>query len=151
MNQSWILPPHIRDEMLQDGQDRYPEEACGLLFGSLNGRIGTIERYLPVANHSQIPLHAFELDPAIWVRSCFDPRLIGVYHTHPTSPPQPSSEDLRQLPNFADRLQLYLIGGRMNPSNDKPPGEPDGFMLHAYGISAYSGGYRLLPIKLREN
>lgn len=160
MNQSWILPPDIRDEMLQDGQQRYPEEACGLLLGTFDGRIGRIERYFPVANHSQTPLHAFELDPVSWVRSCFDRQLIGVYHTHPNSPPRPSPEDLRQLPNFADRLRLYLIGGRMhsfndkpnaNPSNDKPPGEPDGFTLQAYGISAHTGGYSLLPVKLRED
>lgn len=150
MEQFWIVPPHIRDEMLQDGQERYPEEACGLLFGTLDSRIGRIERYLSVPNRSQTPLHAFELDPAAWVRSCFDPQLIGVYHTHPNSPPQPSPEDLRQLPHFADRLRLYLIGGRMNPSNDKPPGEPDGFMLQAYGISADTSGYRLLPVQLQD-
>lgn len=150
MDPLWIVPLDIQDEILLDGQRRYPEEACGLLFGTFDGRRGTIERYLSVSNHAEAPQHAFELDPAVWVRSCFDPQLLGVYHTHPGTPPLPSPEDLRQLPNFAARVKLYLIGGRPAPTK-KPPGKPDGLILQAYGIDAQDGGYVLRPIKIRES
>ncbi|WP_178021823.1 M67 family metallopeptidase [uncultured Paenibacillus sp.] len=150
MDQFWILPPDVRKEMLRDGQQRHPMEACGLLFGTFDGRTGRIERYLAVANRSNAPLHAFELDPAVWVRSCFDPRLIGLYHTHPSTPPLPSPEDLLQLPNFAAQIRLYLIGGRPAQATNKPPGEPDGFRIHAYGIDSCNGEYALLPVKLEE-
>lgn len=150
MDQVWILPPAIRDELLRDGFQRHPHEACGLLFGTFDGRTGIIERYLSVTNLSEAPLHAFELDPAVWVRSCFDRQLIGLYHTHPGSPPLPSPEDLRQLPNFAAQIRLYLIGGRPSPTNDKPPGRPGGFSIQAYGIQSDGGNYSLLPVKLRE-
>ncbi|MCH1642418.1 Mov34/MPN/PAD-1 family protein [Paenibacillus timonensis] len=149
MNQFWILPLGVQDEMLRDGRQRYPMEACGLLFGTFDGRMGgRIERYLPVANHSKAPHHAFELDPSVWVRSCFDPRLIGLYHTHPSSLPLPSREDLLQLPNFAARIHLYMIGGRLAQEYNKPPGEPDGFRIHAYGIDSHDGDYALFPVKL---
>ncbi|MNW44830.1 hypothetical protein D3C74_220770 [compost metagenome] len=151
MNQFWMLPAKIRDEMLRDGLQRHPEEACGLLFGTFDGRQGTIQRYLSIANHSKTPLHAFELDPAVWVRSCFDPQLIGLYHTHPSSPPLPSPEDLRQLPIFAAQIHLYLIGGRVSFANDKPPSGPDGFRIQAYGIDSNGTGYTLLPVQLQEN
>lgn len=150
MDQFWILPPNVREEMLQDGQQRHPLEACGLLFGTFDGRIGRIERYLSVANHSKAPLHAFELDPAAWVKSCFDPQLIGLYHTHPNSPPLPSPVDLCQLPSFAAQIRLYLIGGRTAPANEKPPGIPDGFKIQAYRINQHEGSYALLPVALKD-
>ncbi|MGP0587757.1 Mov34/MPN/PAD-1 family protein [Paenibacillus timonensis] len=150
MNQFWMLPPKIRDEMLRDRLQRHPEEACGLLFGTFDGRQGTIQRYLSVANHSKTPLHAFELDPAVWVRSCFDPQLIGIYHTHPSSPPLPSPEDLRQLPIFAAQIRLYLIGGRSSSAQDKPSGGPDGFRIQAYAINSHDGDYTLLPVHLQN-
>lgn len=151
MNQFWILPQKIRDELLSDGLQRHPEEACGLLFGTFDDQLGFIHRYLPVVNHSRAPLHAFELDPAVWVRSCFDSQLIGIYHTHPNSPPLPSPEDLRQLPYFAAQIHLYLIGGRSSSPQDKPPSGPDGFRIQAYGINSHDGDYTLAPVQLQDS
>ncbi|MCK8488793.1 M67 family metallopeptidase [Paenibacillus sp. MBLB2552] len=151
MNQFWILPPKVRDELLSDGLQRHPEEACGLLFGTFDGQIGFIQRYLPVVNHSMAPLHSFELDPAVWVRSNFDTQLIGIYHTHPNSPPLPSPEDLCQLPNFAAQIRLYLIGGRSPSAQDKPSSGPDGFRIQAYAIDSNDGDYTLLTVHLQDS
>ncbi|WP_285889960.1 M67 family metallopeptidase [Paenibacillus macerans] len=135
----WILPADIRRQMLEHGRDCYPEEGCGLLFGTnADSAVKVITSYLPVANTSPAPLHRFELAPAEWVRSCFDPALVGIFHTHPTSKPVPSPEDLKQLQHFAAQIRLYFIG---SPAGDeKPPGKPDGWSLNAYSIVREADG-----------
>lgn len=139
MDHQWILPAEVRDQLKEDGQRRWPEEACGLLFGTRQPGRTVIEHYLPVRNQANEPLHAFDLDPAVWVKSCFDPQLVGLYHTHPTSLPQPSPEDLRQLPNFAAAIRLYLIGSPAAAMN-KPSGRPDGLALNGYAVERRSDG-----------
>ncbi|MGG6313460.1 M67 family metallopeptidase [Paenibacillus macerans] len=145
MNQKWILPSVVRTALTEDGQRRYPEEACGLLFGTIRDNEAVIERYLPVPNRANDPLKTFELDPEIWIKSCFDAKLIGVYHTHPAAPPLPSPKDLRELPNFAAQIKLYAIGSPAIPKN-KPPGEPDGYHIKAYVIEPKAGSYSLRPV-----
>ncbi|MED4957336.1 M67 family metallopeptidase [Paenibacillus sp. FSL R5-0527] len=139
MENKWIIPDGIRRQMLEHGRNCFPEEGCGLLFGTnAESPFTVITGYLPVANTSPAPLHRFELAPDEWVRSCFDPSLVGIFHTHPTSRPVPSPEDLKQLQHFAAQVQLYLIGSPAG--NDKPPGEPDGWSLNAYSIVREADG-----------
>lgn len=129
-----IADPVLHTTLWEDSLRRSPEEACGLLFGTVEEKKITIVRYLPVTNISKDPRRAFELEPAAWVSSSFNPKLIGIYHSHPTAPPEPSSEDLRQLPLFAGKIVIYLIGSLMQ--GKKPPGEQGDFLIHAYAVEA---------------
>ncbi|MNJ62794.1 hypothetical protein D3C77_586490 [compost metagenome] len=95
---------------MEDSLTRHPEEACGVLLGDITADSAVIDNYLPIRNISSQPRQNFLLDPRQWVTCCYNPRLIGLYHSHPSAPPVPSDTDLQQLPLFADLLKLYVIG-----------------------------------------
>lgn len=134
------LPESIRNLLAKDSFDRDPDEACGALFGRVTKELITVESYTPLANTAKNPRHAFAFDPAEWVRCCYASGLIGIFHTHPTSPPLPSPSDMEGLQHFGSLLSLYLIGSK-HPANDvanqdeMPPGTPDGFLLNAYLVT----------------
>ncbi|GAF06497.1 hypothetical protein JCM16418_454 [Paenibacillus pini JCM 16418] len=98
-----------------------PMEICGVLRGtSQAGRIHIIE-FIPILNTSSEPFHHFTLQPEEWIRQCLNPQgLIGIVHSHPRTPPIPSSEDLNQLPMFGQLIQTYFIA---SPA-------PDGVSIH---------------------
>ncbi|RCX21709.1 JAB domain-containing protein similar to deubiquitination enzymes [Fontibacillus phaseoli] len=127
------LPVQVRTLLEKDYEDRYPKEACGALFGHLSKETVIAENYLPLSNIAEDPRHAFAFDPVEWVRCCYAADLIGIYHSHPTSLPVPSSLDIQELQHFGSLLSVYLIGGRT--TKEKPSGNiPDGFYVHAYSV-----------------
>jgi proteasome lid subunit RPN8/RPN11 len=74
----------------------YPDEACGLLFGSAE-RVTRIQR---VGNVAPDPRNSFEIDPAELLRAQREGRgqgdlLLGWYHSHPGGSPLPSARDAR--------------------------------------------------------
>ncbi len=139
------LPKPIRDLLAEDGLNRYPQEACGALFGSLEQEVVQVNGYAPLSNIAANPLHAFVFDPAEWVRCCYNSDLVGIFHTHPTSPPCPSLSDMEGLQYFGSLLSLYLIGSSIPEGNGsvqtkEPPGSPDGLYLNAYSVARRSNG-----------
>ncbi len=91
-----IAPEALRT-VVAASEAAYPEEACGLLVG--NGwRIGAAH---PSANLAADPRTAFEVDPGLRLKlhkalRGADKAVVGVYHSHPDSPAQPSARDLER-------------------------------------------------------
>lgn len=105
-----------------------PEEACGVFLGHTVNGIYQIDEYIPIRNTAADPIHHFSLDPAAWTSLLLkEPRICGLFHSHPASLPIPSWEDIRQLQSFGNLLQMYLIG---SPNLHGP----DEFLLEAYQI-----------------
>ncbi|MCA1291583.1 Mov34/MPN/PAD-1 family protein [Paenibacillus sp. alder61] len=136
-----LLPMSVRDEIAADTYDRLPREACGALFGARNPELIVVENYRPLTNAAENPDHAFLLKPEEWVKCCFTPNFIGIYHSHPTTLPEPSATDLEDLPRFGSLFPLYMIGspvsfgdGKAAAQAKKPPDDPDDFLLNAYFI-----------------
>ncbi|MCY4464310.1 MAG: M67 family metallopeptidase [Chloroflexi bacterium] len=103
---------------------RSPREACGLLAG----KGALISLALPVANAAAMPEQEFALAPDEQLRGLkeIDERgldWLGVYHSHPVSPPIPSQSDrsgavdsallqlIVSLENPKPRLKLWRIDG----------------------------------------
>lgn len=124
------LSSQVYDSLIRDSLKRYPLEACGALFGEITPNQAVVHRYLPIDNKAQNPEHAFTLSPDQWIRCCYTPGLIGIYHSHPGSLPMPSQSDIRELQHYGSLISLYLIGGQ----HEEPPGTPDGFYLNAYAV-----------------
>ncbi|MEF2965519.1 Mov34/MPN/PAD-1 family protein [Paenibacillus sp. M1] len=136
---SVLLVSSARAELVKDSTERFPQEACGALFGTAAHGLTVIEEYRPLANIADHPLHAFALNPEEWVRCCFTPGLLGIFHSHPSSPPLPSKSDLNALQHFGSLLSVYLIGSFRTEDGkpyykEKPPGSPDSFVLRAYSV-----------------
>lgn len=90
-----------------------PREACGLLAGK--GVL--ISLALPVANAAAKPEQEFALAPDEQLRGLkqIDAHgldWLGVYHSHPTTPPIPSQSDLS---GAVDNALLQLIVSLANP------------------------------------
>ena len=92
-----------------------PRECCGLLVGTSveASRLLRVDRAAPTRNAADEPTRRYLIDPADHFRLLRELRhagdaaraIIGVYHSHPASRPEPSPTDLAEaLPNF-----LYLI------------------------------------------
>lgn len=121
-----------------------PYETCGVLRGKAAAGGMRIDAFAPIRNVAPDPLHHFVLDPAEWIRECLRGEgLIGLFHSHPSSPPVPSDEDLRQLPLFAGMFRVYLIGS--------PGGAGSETALNGYFIDKDAGDrYHLLPAAVRH-
>lgn len=77
----------------------YPKEICGFIAGKWEGDIGVATHLLPAENqHFSNPYHFFIVDAATY-RSAEKLAikhglvLLGVYHSHPDSAPEPSATD----------------------------------------------------------
>lgn len=90
----------------------YPKEGAGLMLGRANGDTVTIEALLPVINKREIEAqhNRYELSPNDFMQAELAAAkrgldLVGVFHSHPDHPNQPSDFDREHaLPNFS-----YLI------------------------------------------
>lgn len=85
--------------IMNHARSTYPEECCGFLLGTdSDGR--RIHRALAVQNVNQgSRRNRFNINPMELVRADKEARLlkldlIGIYHSHPDAPAQPSQVDL---------------------------------------------------------
>lgn len=86
-----------------------PEEACGLLVGAEDA----VARIEPAENVAEDRLRRFEVDPRLLLRLHRELRsgplsVLGVYHSHPEGPSEPSPTDLAKA---LDPELIWLIVG----------------------------------------
>ena len=84
----------------------YPEECCGLLIGC-NSNPRHVQLTFAARNAAQPPrFRRYRIDPIEFIHASNEARrtnleLIGVYHSHPDAPVEPSQVDLENAwPNF---------------------------------------------------
>ncbi|UHA72611.1 Mov34/MPN/PAD-1 family protein [Paenibacillus sp. 481] len=121
-----------------------PKESCGILLG-LNGSTH-FDTYVPIANHAADPIHSFRPDPATWTNivmsAISNQQQMILVHTHPSTPPVPSSADAEglvlasglmygiiivsfQLSPFSPQLRAYrLYSTGREASFDQPYFQP---------------------------
>lgn len=97
------------------------EEVCGLV----GGRSGTPVRFYPIANRAADRSTRFLMDPEQQIDAMRDMRkaqldLLGIFHSHPDAPAQPSGVDremaaypgviyfIASMQNKAPQLRAYL-------------------------------------------
>ena len=105
------LSAALHEEMIRQADAGYPEEVCGLLAGSIDGRIGRAVRLYPVENGLHSPV-AYEMEPLAQVRAMIaieseGLELVGIYHSHPTGPASPSPSDVAQA-WYPDAAQIII-------------------------------------------
>jgi [CysO sulfur-carrier protein]-S-L-cysteine hydrolase len=101
-----IIPGDIMEHIMTQAEKDAPIEACGLLLGSS----GSVSRCLPMTNADKKEDH-FTFDPeeqwaAYKLAEKEGLEIVGVYHSHPAHPAQPSPEDIRLA---YDPKLLYVI------------------------------------------
>ncbi len=93
-----------------------PDEACGMLGGTIAGSTKTVEKVYLLTNTDHSPEH-FSMDPREQFEAVKDMRengwvLLGNWHSHPAIPSRPSEEDRRLA---FDPTAGYLILSLMAP------------------------------------
>ena len=92
-----ILPEALRAQLLKHVQESPSLETCGLLGGQA-GRSSSLYR---IKNVDPAPAIAFAMDPremfaALREMEAQQEVLVGIYHSHPTSPAAPSARDMAE-------------------------------------------------------
>jgi proteasome lid subunit RPN8/RPN11 len=102
MERSVILKKTTLAHIISYCMKNKPYEACGLLLGSFDevAQAIHVEQFLPVPNIAQDAATHFMMDPAAIIPIVTKPSpmaesIVGVLHSHPTSAPIPSAEDLQ--------------------------------------------------------
>ena len=98
------------EEIIAYAKAGLPNEACGLLGGTVDGKDRRIEKVYYLTNIEASREH-FSMDPKEQFEAVKDMRanglsLIGNFHSHPESPSRPSEEDKRLAYDSSVR---YLI------------------------------------------
>lgn len=122
------LRKDLYEKMLKHCEDGLPNESCGLIAGTVDGDVKTVEKVYLLTNIDASREH-FSMDPKEQLAAVKDARaaglaMLGNFHSHPESPSRPSEEDKRLA---YDSTAEYLILSLMEPGN---------LVLKAFGVDA---------------
>ena len=114
------------EKILDHCRKGLPNESCGLLGGTIEGDVKTIEKVYLLTNIDESNEH-FSMDPKEQLSAIKDIRqngyqMIGNFHSHRESPSRPSEEDKRLA--FDPNIE-YLILSLMDAENP---------VLKAFGV-----------------
>jgi proteasome lid subunit RPN8/RPN11 len=99
-----VIPGAIRRELEEHAREEAPNEACGLVLL----RDGQAERYERGRNAVGSPYRfELEIDPEVWFAEDEGYEL-AVFHSHPSSAPQPSRTDVERIGLWEGRPYLIL-------------------------------------------
>ena len=110
-----VIPAAVRDEIVAHARAGLPNEACGILAG-LDGRV---EQFFPAESDEPSPYYyRIESRDQIRIMNEIDEAgldLIGIYHSHTSSPAFPSRTDAEQA-FWPDAV--YVIVSLASPDAD---------------------------------
>lgn len=108
---------NIHEEILAIAEARKPLECCGLVVAR-----GHHVRLVEGRNLAHNPREDFALDPAAWLEVDDHEKVIGIFHSHPNGPAEPSLADRTSCE--ASGLPWHIVG---LPRCDYVRIEPQGF------------------------
>lgn len=119
------------EKILAHAEKELPDEACGLIAGTIEGDDKLIKKVYLLTNTDHSNEH-FSMDPKEQLAAIKDMRAngfvpLGNWHSHPESPSRPSEEDKRLA---YDSKASYMILSLMNRE------EPDLNSFHISGTDA---------------
>lgn len=106
--QALTIPRPLATRLLFEAQKHPDVEVCGLLAGVDGAPVALY----PVTNRASDPATAFVMDNQEQIDALRDMReagqsLLAIYHSHPSTPPEPSSRDIEEL-GYPDALLLII-------------------------------------------
>ena len=113
------LTKKIENEIRKAGADAYPNECCGILFGSEDGEdhVVTSFRAIENARESGEQYHRFLITAEDMMQAELEARkldleIVGFYHSHPDHPARPSDYDREHALPFYSYIILRVAEGR---------------------------------------
>lgn len=107
------------EKMLAHAEKEFPNEACGLLGGTLDENGKNVSEVYLLTNIDASNEH-FSMDPKEQLAAVKDMRskgitLLGNWHSHPESPSRPSDEDKRLAHDSKASYMILSLMDRANP------------------------------------
>lgn len=107
------------EKILAHAVKELPDEACGLIAGTVDGGDKKIKRVYLLTNIDHSNEH-FSLDPKEQLEAIKDMRKngfvpLGNWHSHPESPSRPSKEDKRLAFDSKASYMILSLMDRENP------------------------------------
>jgi len=94
-----VVPKLLYEQICRHAEEVYPEECCGLMLGEATGEIKSVWDIMETENDAEDMRHKRYCIPP---KALFDAEnfvrekgweVLGVYHSHPDHPAQPSEYD----------------------------------------------------------
>jgi len=110
----------IEKSIREFGEQEYPNECCGLLFGKINSdNSKEITEILPISNaqNEENRYNRFLITPKDMIKGELYARkhnvdIIGFYHSHPDHPAKPSQFDLEHAWPVYSYIITSVINGK---------------------------------------
>ena len=107
------------EKMLRHAESELPNEACGLIAGTVEGDNKDVREVYLLTNIDKSNEH-FSLDPKEQLAAIKDMRIkglvpLGNWHSHPESPSRPSEEDKRLAFDSKASYMILSLMDRANP------------------------------------
>ena len=107
------------EKIVAHAEKELPNEACGLIGGTINGDSKKIKKVYLLTNIDHSNEH-FSLDPKEQLAAIKDMRQnglvpLGNWHSHPESPSRPSDEDKRLAYDSKASYMILSFMDRQNP------------------------------------
>ena len=107
------------EKILAHCKEGLPNEACGLIGGTIEGDKRSIQKVYLLTNIDQSNEH-FSMDPKEQLAAVKDARaaglaMLGNFHSHPESPSRPSEEDKRLAYDSKASYMILSLMDRENP------------------------------------
>ena len=90
------------EEIRRHGEETYPHECCGILLGTVQGNVRSVQSTLR-CNNTRVdsPQNRYNIDPRELVRAQRQANergldIVGFYHSHPDHPPRWSPTDFEE-------------------------------------------------------
>ena len=113
------LTGKIEAEIRKAGAEAYPNECCGILFGSEENGVNTVKALKSIDNarESGEQYHRFLITAEDMIQAELEARkrkleIVGFYHSHPDHPAQPSDYDRDHALPFYSYIILRVAQGR---------------------------------------
>ena len=113
------LTSEIEEKIRQAGAAAYPNECCGILFGSEEEGGHKVEELKPIENarESGEQYHRFLITAEDMMEAELEARklgleIVGFYHSHPDHPARPSDYDRDHALPFYSYIILRVAEGR---------------------------------------
>ena len=113
------LSRQIENEIRQAGVDAYPNECCGIMFGSGEGDDHAVKSLRPIVNAREDgeQYHRFLITAEDMMQAELEARrlgleIVGFYHSHPDHPAKPSDYDRDHALPFYSYIILRVAKGR---------------------------------------
>ena len=113
------LSRQIETEIRQAGADAYPNECCGIMFGSGEGDDHAVKSLRPIVNAREDgeQYHRFLITAEDMMQAELEARrlgleIVGFYHSHPDHPAKPSDYDRDHALPFYSYIILRVVEGR---------------------------------------